>query len=150
MKTVISSGELEKKSLAELTAIYNQTAVKKIKKFKDKPTGVRRVLAELANSPKAQDKTASTKSTPRKTKSGEIKSPSFNLKARKDRSEIRKGSKRARVLQMLQRKNGATIQEVMSDIGWDRKTAFDGIRLIHTKVGYGLKTDDNGRIRATT
>lgn len=60
----------------------------------------------------------------------------------------RENSKRAKVLEMLKRPNGATHEEVMKAIDWDRITAYEGIRLLNKHNGYGLREDDNGRIHA--
>ncbi len=142
MPKIESSGTLEKKSIKDLVAIFNANSKKKVKTFRDKKSAVRRVLGVLADSQKpAAKKTA--KKAPRKT--GEIRDPSFDLKPARKLADVRENTKRARVIQMLAK--GATIQQVMSTIGWDRKTAFDGIKLLNTKVGYGLKSNDKGVIR---
>lgn len=62
--------------------------------------------------------------------------------------EPRPSSKRAKVLEMLTRPQGATHEEVMKAVGWDRITAYEGIRLLSKHNGYGLREDDKGRIHA--
>lgn len=62
--------------------------------------------------------------------------------------EPRENSKRAKVLEMLTRPQGATHEEVMKAVGWDRTTAYEGIRLLSKHNGYGLQQDDKGRIHA--
>jgi hypothetical protein len=57
-------------------------------------------------------------------------------------------SRRMNCLQMLLSKNGATLEEVMSIIGWTERQAYEGIRLCHYAHGYGLKQDDAGRVYA--
>ena len=97
---------------------------------------------------------APRKSTARKTtaprKATRAARPmTFTLPGGSNVKPPRAGSKRARVLEMLQSKTGATHAEVMSKIGWDRVTAYEGIRLLSIHNGYALQQDSNGRIRAT-
>ncbi len=73
---------------------------------------------------------------------------SFNLPFAGKVKEPRENSKRAKVLEMLTRPNGATHEEVMKAVGWDRTTAYEGIRLLSKHNGYGLREDDKGRIHA--
>lgn len=91
---------------------------------------------------------ASTKKTPPakaapakavKRQSPPKRAMTFDLPCASTQKQPRESSKRAKVLAMLQRKNGATHQEVMDAIGWDRVTAYEGIRLLSIHNGYGLR-----------
>jgi hypothetical protein len=60
---------------------------------------------------------------------------------------VRPNTKRAALLELLSRKGGATFQECMMATGWSRKDCYEGIRLLHYYVGYGLNQDkDTGKI----
>jgi len=59
----------------------------------------------------------------------------------------REGSKRAQVVALLSRPEGATLAEIMTETGWDEKNAYEGTRLVHFYLGYGMKQDENGRVR---
>lgn len=60
----------------------------------------------------------------------------------------RSGTKRARVYEMLSSKEGATFDEVSETIGWDKRTTYEGIILIHKALGHGLVEDEKtGKIR---
>lgn len=55
--------------------------------------------------------------------------------------------KRLLVFQMLQRPEGATLEQIMAATGWDEGNAVAGTRLLHTDCGYGLSQDKDGAIR---
>lgn len=59
----------------------------------------------------------------------------------------REGTKRAQVVELLSREEGATLEEIMAATGWSQKDAYEGTRLIHFYLGYGMKQDENGRVR---
>ena len=61
--------------------------------------------------------------------------------------EHRAGTKRAKVIAMLSRKNGATRAQLMRATGWDEKDLRDGLRLVNVAVGYGVREDTKGRLR---
>jgi hypothetical protein len=105
----------------------------------------------------ARSATTTKKSTARKAKApapapvAEVKRTrkmNFNFPAEGKVKPPRENSKRAKVLEMLERPNGATHEEVMKAVNWDRITAYEGIRLLSKHNGYGLREDDKGRIHA--
>lgn len=53
--------------------------------------------------------------------------------------EARPNTKRARVVEML--RGGATLQAVQDEIGWDRNTAIQGVKLVAVKLGWGMRQD---------
>jgi len=53
--------------------------------------------------------------------------------------EARPNTKRARVVEML--REGATLQAVQDEIGWDRHTAIQGVKLVAVKLGWGMRQD---------
>jgi hypothetical protein len=72
---------------------------------------------------------APKKSTPAKKAA---KAPKQTTKA-KEAAGPREGSKTAQVVAMLQRKNGATLAEIMSKMGWQKHYA--DVRIMPTCVG---------------
>lgn len=73
----------------------------------------------------------------------------FYRKPKKEIKPHRPGTKRARVVEMLQREEGASFAEIMEETNWNRNQAYQGITLIHAYLGYGLTEDEDGRIRIT-
>lgn len=103
-------------------------------------------------------RTATTKkTTARKAKAAPAPAPvaakttrkmNFNFPCEGKVKSPRETSKRAKVLELLSRPQGASHEEVMKAVGWDRITAYEGIRLLSKHNGYGLREDDKGRIHA--
>ena len=87
---------------ARLIEIWNSLpGVIAVTKFKDRKTAVARIwkaIQSLDNAPAAAPK-AATKATP-----------------------TRAGSKTSRVIEMLKREGGATLQEIMTGMGWQSHT----------------------------
>lgn len=69
--------------------------------------------------------------------------------ARDEVREYRKGTKRAKVIEMLRRPEGATFSAIKEACGWNDTQAYEGIKLVHGYVGYGIREKD-GVIRAFT
>lgn len=68
---------------------------------------------------------------------------------------VREGTFRAKLVELFSKAPGATFEEAMaatwgSKEGMDpevaKKTCYEGIRLLHYYVGYGMKQDADGRI----
>lgn len=64
----------------------------------------------------------------------------------------REGTNRAKLVEMMsrpataERGAGATFDELRAATGWDEKTCYEGTRLVHYYLGYGMKQDAEGRI----
>lgn len=148
----ITESSLGDLSRAELTRLYNEITGEGRKPASTKTQCVDRVVGVLPEpepQPKRAKKTkVETEPNPKKTTPAR-RSP-FHLPATQEPKSVRAGSKRATTLGLLARKGGATVEEVMEAVGWDRRTAMDGIRLLHTYCGYGLEEGEDGRIRAVT
>jgi hypothetical protein len=56
------------------------------------------------------------------------------------------GTKRAILVDVLSRPEGATIEECMMAIGNDQQTCDSNIRNLHVFCGYGIREDEDGRI----
>jgi hypothetical protein len=68
------------------------------------------------------------------------------------KSEIRehkKGTKRAKAIQMLLRSEGASFEDIKAACSWNDVQAYEGIKLLHGYLGYGIEEKD-GVIRAYT
>lgn len=74
----------------------------------------------------------------------------FEFPAMKEIKSHRPGTKRAKTIELLSRKEGASIEEVMDANGWDKPTALEGVKLLHSYLGYGLTEDEEQRIYLTT
>jgi len=116
--------------------------LKPVKKFENRDKAVARIwkaLQRLNGGSPAEDATAAetapaarkgTKGAPTKGKSEKKATPAKKApKAKKgtkpakaDSGAPREGSKTAQVVAMLQRKNGATITEIMDKMGWQKHT----------------------------
>jgi hypothetical protein len=55
-------------------------------------------------------------------------------------------TKRAHLIKLLSRPQGATIEECQLAIGWKYYTCCQNIYLLHIYLGYGLREDSNGQI----
>lgn len=62
----------------------------------------------------------------------------------------REGSKRALAIRLLTREEGAKFEDIQAATGWNDKDAYEGIRLVHYYVGYGMAQDEDGTIRIFT
>ena len=100
--------------------------------------------------PKAPTKAKGAKQArrvaPAKAKSAKKTTPAKKLakapkKAAKAKADgPREGSKTAQVVAMLQRKNGATLTEIMESMGWLRHTVRGFMAGAMKKAGYAVKS----------
>ena len=147
---------------ARLVAIWNSlSGVTPVKKFKDRQTAVSRIWTRLQRlgesaEPKAeqpakakakrqakrgaqtaQDAPAKGKATKKATLAKNA--PKKSAKAR-ETGAPREGSKTAEVVAMLQRKNGATISEIMEKMGWLKHTVRGFMAGAMKKAGYAVES----------
>lgn len=71
----------------------------------------------------------------------------FNYPCRGQVRPWKPGTKRARLIDLLRRPEGATFEECMDTCGWDFRAAQGSIRALWDDLGFGLTEDDQGRIR---
>ena len=139
--------------------------LKPVKKFTDRNSAVNRIwqaiqkLApaeeEATGVPQGEDsapaaEAASNSASPRqktpKAKAGKkAKTPAAAKSAKPKRpktasKEAREGSKTSQVVAMLQRKNGATISEIMETMGWQRHTVRGFMAGAMKKAGYTVES----------
>lgn len=70
----------------------------------------------------------------------------FAFEPLKEQKPHKPNTKRAKVLEMLL--SGATFVQIQEATKWDDRTAYEGIRLIHGYLGYGLVEGPDGVIKA--
>jgi len=108
---------------------------------------------ETSSEPKAPTKAKAAKQArrvaPAKSKSGKkatpakkgAKTPKSQKTAKaKASAGPREGSKTAQVVAMLQRKNGATLTEIMDKMGWQRHTVRGFMAGAMKKAGYSVES----------
>jgi len=124
---ICSSQEIEASNLtaARLVAIWNALpGVTSISKFKDRKTAARRLWAAFERLP-----------------CGPEDKPRASMGARAS-------SKQAQVIDMLQRPEGATIDEIAALTGWQRHTVRGMISgALHKKLGLEVVSDKEARLR---
>jgi hypothetical protein len=137
-----------------LVAIWNGLpGVEAVTKFKSAKTGVARIwdriqsLAEPAK-PKAEPKAkrgakaakaAPAKATKKASPAKKAPNAAKGAKAAKA-SGPREGSKTAQVVAMLQRKNGAALEEIMEKMGWQKHTVRGFMAGAMKKAGYEVES----------
>lgn len=158
---VASFEDLSAVSNADLLGFYNATTGKNTTKFASRDKGLKQVwalvepmlLAEEAPAPKQEEAPAPTKKdeptatpAPKKEKApkAERKSRGFRFKfqKREEIKDVKAGSKREQLLNLLKQPGGATFEECMAATGWNRKDCYEAIRLLHYYVGYGLDMNE--------
>lgn len=153
-------------------ALYNLVTGEDVKKFSDRKTGAKRLwalgkpfetkaAAPVEPAPKASPKSdsapkkAPAKKAPKPARAEaagdrKVRQMTFRLPPKgKTFLPHREGTNRAKLIQLLSRQNGATFEECREACDWDKKTTYEGIRLLNALLGYGLfhKTQKNGEIR---
>jgi len=139
-----------------LVAIWNNLpGVTHVKKFKDRKTALTRIwkqlqLPDASSQPKAEQKATggaqAAKGAPAKAKATQKATVVKNApKAKKaarpqEAAAPRQGSKAATVVAMLQRKNGATLDEIALKMGWQRHTVRGFIAGAMKKAGHVVES----------
>lgn len=151
----VSRNDIKGLNGRELVDLFNDLTGNSTKRFSTRAAGLKRTLAAYDDAKGA--KLATNYSGKAKTaKAAKVEVVPVGDVARKRRLTFeakdlikahRPNTRRAQVIQMLSRPNGASVQQVMDAIpDWDYKTAFEGIKLINAYTGYGLEEDVAGRI----
>lgn len=148
---VLSAADLNDVSTADLLAFYNERTGKNTTKFASRAKGQMQVwalieaevAAELAAIEAAKvAPAASEEAAPAEKKARKARGFRFKFCKRDTIKEVKEGSKRFALLQLLKQEGGATFEECMAETGWNRKDCYEGIRLLHYYVGYGLNMDE--------
>jgi Protein of unknown function (DUF3489) len=138
--------------------------LKPVKKFTDRNSAVNRIwqaIQKLApthedgtvtpqgadSAPRTQAASNAATSQPKRPKTAkQAKTPATSAKPKKSAkrakasTEAREGSKKAEVLAMLQRKNGATLSEIMEKMGWQKHTVRGFMAGAMKKAGYTVES----------
>jgi hypothetical protein len=146
-----------------LVATWNSLAgVVAVESFKNTKTAASRIWARIqslgeaakpkaaAAKPKAGKKAKGSaqaaKGAPAKAKATKKTTAAKNASKAKKASKVeeaagpREGSKTAQVVAMLQRKNGATLAEIMAKMGWQRHTVRGFMAGAMKKAGYTVES----------
>lgn len=152
---ISKKSDLEQFDTHTLLSTFNRETKRETKKFASRSKGVEQLWKVI------QSKTADGKPPAAKKevkKDSVKKSPSkkadsncrflFNFSADDKIKPHREGSKgRATVVRMLSEDEGATFEEIRKATGWSEKDAYEGIRLVHYALGWGMKTNpETGKI----
>lgn len=110
-------------------------------------------ITEEAQARKGGSKPAAPK--PADKKARKPRGMRFVFPADKEIKPVREGTFRAKLVELFSTGKGATFDEAMAatwgskkdmDVETAKKTTYEGIRLLHYYVGYGMKQDADGRI----
>lgn len=169
--TIAKVEDIEQLTGHNLVRFFNQLTGEDIKKFSDRATGLKRTQEAFTakgqsvdfemiitggekGQPGATDSNtmktrATTKNAGRRGQSkgnsnkpkGERARKTFDLPAKAKIKEHREGTARAKAVETL--KKGATFEAVQKATGWkNHRHAYEGIRLLNTHLGYGIKEND--------
>jgi hypothetical protein len=131
--------------------------LKPVKKFTDRKSAVARIWKAIQGldgaapeTPTATQEAATPaprapKGAPKKAKATKNttaakKAPRAKRAARTQETGPREGSKTAQVVAMLQRKNGATLAEIMDKMGWQKHTVRGFMAGTMKKAGYTVES----------
>jgi hypothetical protein len=144
---------IESMSLADLAALYNSLRPESpVKKFSDRKTAVRRVLAavEEAEAAKAAATPAEPATQPEaapRRRSGPRKPRTVRHVPTGPEKAPRPGTKRADLLAALLG-GGMTIEEMQSRFGWQVRDCRDALALLAKHNGYVTYLGEDGRWHA--
>lgn len=133
-------GDLEKLSSRQLVALFQQATGKSTKKFASRAKGLKQTWAALQQSSSRVEK---IEEKGRKQESWGH-GLSFRLPPRDVQKEPRPGTKRRKAFELLNKKEGGLFSQVARACGWERKDAYEGIRLLNTYCGFALWHDRVG------
>lgn len=133
--------------ISRLVEIWNSlTGVTPVKKFTDRKTAIARIwkaIQSLQPAPEAQEKAAPAHDvgTGRAAKSKATSKAKGRKKAATDGQGAREGSKKAAILELLRRPNGATLKDLMAATGWQAHSVRGFISgAIVKKMGLKVKS----------
>ena len=128
----MTKAELEKLPTNEILAIFNKATGRSTKKFSSRVNGIVqtvRALGQAKSAPKGKPKNKAWRSS----------GMSFRLAPRPDEQKTpRKDTKRALVLAMISKSEGARFSAIRKACGWSLKDAYEGVRLLNVFCGFGL------------
>src|SRR6516225_959176 len=124
---------------ATTTVAAASAPAEELKASSEKPKATKKAKSDAQGAKGAPAKGKSSKKTTPAKKSPEgAKAAAKPAKA--ESGAPREGSKTAQVIAMLQRKNGATISEIMEKMGWQRHTVRGFMAGTMKKAGYEVES----------
>lgn len=134
-------------STADLLAFFNETTGKATKKFASRAKAEAQVWGLIAGAVEEElraEEQAAEAAPAVEAEKKDRKTRGFRFKFCRCETikSVKEGSKRHKLLQLLKSEGGATFEECMAETGWNRKDCYEGIRLLHYYVGYGLNMDE--------
>lgn len=151
--------QLEAMSGSQLVSLYNEQRVKlkdpipPVNKFSDKETAVRRVQ-NLLNDIKEQQPAPKSVAQVEEKKERGVRRKYFNFAPNKEIKPYVPDMKQLRGRLFVELKKGMTFEramEIVREFDADRgvpsknveRRAYEGTRLVHYYLGYGLRQDEN-------
>jgi hypothetical protein len=128
---------------SDILDAYNRLTGRDTTKFASRDKGIDQTLSVIHEMRK--ERRVEAKAAEQENRAFRIKLP-FNGQVRAPKAN----SKRAGLLDRMLDGKGITLEEAMSDFGWERKDAYEGIRHIHISCGYGIDQYPDGRVYAHT
>jgi cell pole-organizing protein PopZ len=137
MKTIEDGTTTLEAQAAPATETQDEKATTKAKVAKP----ARRVAPEKATSKKkAAPAKKAAKVSQNTPKAAKKTAPAKKSAKAKESDGPREGSKTAQVVAMLQRKNGATLAEIMKTMGWQKHTVRGFMAGAMKKAGYAVES----------
>lgn len=138
---------VESMSLANLAKLHNELcAGKPVKKFADRKSAVRRVLAALEERAAAEPDQPELAKAPARESRPSRRERAAEHKQHTPTGELRPprpGSKRGRLLAALLG-DGMTAERIASEFGWKPRDVADALRLLAAANGYVVYREEGG------
>ena len=132
----MTTPNIEEQATTTVAAV--SAPAEKLKASSEKPKATKKAKSDVQGA-----KSAPAKGKPSKKAIPAKKSPKGAKASKTTKAESgapREGSKTAQVVTMLQRKNGATISEIMEKMGWQRHTVRGFMAGTMKKAGYEIES----------
>lgn len=140
---------------SRLVAIWNSfagvapfTELKPVKKFTDRKAAVARIWAAIQRlTPQVAPQPSDVAPAKEATKEATEKPSSKALKRAKDakRGAEERSNKKAEVVTMMKRANGATLAEIMESTGWQAHTVRGFVSILGSKGGEKVESSKNAK-----
>lgn len=117
--------------------------LKPVKKFRNRPYGVARIWRAIQRLVPADEMAAPQPANPTK------KRKARKLRAEPEPTELPTGDKNTELIRLIRRERGASLEELMEKLGWQRHTVRGRISTLGSKHGLTIlseKTASRGRV----
>lgn len=142
----VDRSALSQMSLADLARLYNEVTGESVRKFADRKSAVRRVLAALDRVRKAEaaERPSPLPARAKAAPSAPAARKALEFPASPEGRAPRPGTKRAALVAALRSPSGVSAEEAMERFGWTRRDLADALRLAAKKNGVAVR-EDGGR-----